>query len=115
MDLNTYAHAGMALELLQKWEKDFKEVTIVYNIEKSDDKRSLSNMNSFLFRNKIINEDEYKLIKGIIEKRNLVIHRMFVDYLNNNQMLIALTIDLSKDIEKSKELFVKLLENAKKV
>lgn len=40
---------------------------------------------------------------------------MFVDYLNNNQMLIALTIDLSKDIEKSKELFVKLLENAKKV
>ena len=67
MDLNVYAKVGIVLELVQKWEQQFKNVTVKYNIEKSDDKRSLSNMNSFLLRNKAINNEEYSLIKTIIE------------------------------------------------
>ena len=67
MDLNVYAKVGIVLELVQKWEQQFKNVTVKYNIEKSDDKRSLSNMNSFLLRNKVINDEQYNLIKSIIE------------------------------------------------
>ena len=59
---NIYIESGKVLELIQLFEKEFKELTIKYNIKESDDKRSLSNMASFLFRNNIINEEEYSCI-----------------------------------------------------
>ena len=46
---------GKILSKIQHWENEFKLLTQKYSIEKSDDKRSLSNMNSFLLRNNIIN------------------------------------------------------------
>ena len=74
-----YIESGKVLELIQLFEKEFKEVTLKYNIKESDDKRSLSNMSSFLFRNNIINEEEYSCIKKVIEIRNIIIHRLFID------------------------------------
>lgn len=74
-----YIEVGKVLELIQLFEKEFKDVTIKYNIEESNDKRSLSNMSSFLLRNNIINEYEYSCIKKVIEIRNIVIHRLFID------------------------------------
>ena len=76
---NIYIESGKVLELIQLFEKEFKELTIKYNIKESDDKRSLSNMASFLFRNNIINEEEYSCIKKVIEIRNIIIHRLFID------------------------------------
>ena len=89
-----YLLSGKVLHLIQTWENEFKLFTIKHNIEKSDDKRSLSNMNSFLLREKVINEKQYLMIKEIIEIRNFIIHRLFIsletlsqeelnDYLNN--------------------------------
>ena len=43
-----YLKAGKILELIQVFEKEFKILVEKYNISKSNDKRSLSNMNSFL-------------------------------------------------------------------
>ena len=65
-------------------------------IKESDDKRSLSNMASFLFRNNIINEEEYSCIKKVIEIRNIVIHRLFIDDEYNK-------IDKLKEMKKSIE------------
>ena len=110
MDLNVYAKVGIVLELVQKWEQQFKNVTVKYNIEKSDDKRSLSNMNSFLLRNKAINNEEYSLIKTIIEMRNMVIHRMFVDYNNDFIKIEMLAIKISNTINESFKLFERLLK-----
>ena len=89
-----YLLSGKVLHLIQTWENEFKLLTIKHNIEKSDDKRSLSNMNSFLLREKVINEKQFLTIKEIIEIRNFIIHRLFIsletlsqeelnDYLNN--------------------------------
>lgn len=75
---NLYLEVGMTLELIQKWENEFKLLTEYFNIEKSDDKRSLSNMNNFLYKNNYINDKEYLLIKRIIQYRNYVIHKLFV-------------------------------------
>ena len=74
-----YLESGKVLELIQIFEKEFKVVTEKYNIKESDDKRSLSNMASFLLRNKVVNEYEYTCIKKVIEVRNYVIHRLFID------------------------------------
>ena len=74
-----YIESGKVLELIQLFEKEFKELTLRYNIKECDDKRSLSNMASFLFRNNIINEEEYSCIKKVIEIRNIIIHRLFID------------------------------------
>ena len=74
-----YIESGKVLELIQLFEKEFKEVTLKYNIKESDDKRSLSNMASFLLRENVINEEEYSCIKKVIEIRNIVIHRLFID------------------------------------
>lgn len=104
-----YAMVGKTLELLQKWEVEFKKVTIFYNIEKSDDKRSLSNMNSFLLRNKVINDEQYNLIKSIIEMRNMIIHRMFVDYANNYEAIEKLLFNINNAIHDSFNLFESLI------
>ena len=82
VETNLYCKVGIILELIQKWEYDFKLVTVKFGIEKSDDKRSLSNMNSFLFRNGFIGKEDFELIKKIIEDRNVVIHRYFIDKVN---------------------------------
>lgn len=82
VEINLYCKVGIILELIQKWEYDFKLVTVKFGIEKSDDKRSLSNMNSFLFRNGFIGKEDFELIKKIIEGRNVVIHRYFIDKVN---------------------------------
>ena len=74
-----YIESGKVLELIQLFEKEFKEVTLKYNIKESDDKRSLSNMSSFLLRENVINEEEYPCIKKVIEIRNIIIHRLFID------------------------------------
>ena len=76
---NLYKEVGIILEMIQLWENEFKLLTQYFNIEKSDDKRSLSNMNNFLFRNKIINEEEFLVIKKVIEERNYIIHRLFLE------------------------------------
>ena len=39
-------------------------------------------MNSFLFRNGFIGKEDFELIKKIIEDRNVVIHRYFIDKVN---------------------------------
>lgn len=74
-----YYEIGKLLESIQLWEEEFKKITKLAHIEKSDDKRSLSNMNSFLLRQKVINENEYQIIKEVIEIRNIIIHRLFLD------------------------------------
>ena len=77
-----YLEIGKLLEKIQNWENEFKLFTIKNNIKESDDKRSLSNMNSFLFRNGFIGKEDFELIKKIIEGRNVVIHRYFIDKVN---------------------------------
>lgn len=84
MEDNVYLEVGKVLELIQLFEKEFKIITEKYNIKESDDKRSLSNMASFLLRNKIINDYEYSCIKRVIEIRNIVIHRLFIE--DNNRL-----------------------------
>lgn len=74
-----YIESGKVLELIQLFEKEFKELTLRYNIKESDDKRSLSNTASFLLRENVINEEEYSCIKKVIEIRNIIIHRLFID------------------------------------
>lgn len=100
-----YLKAGKILELIQVFEKEFKILVEKYNISKSNDKRSLSNMNSFLIRNKIINEEEYLVIKKVIEERNYIIHRLFIeseeDYLNRFNSIKEVVIK-SLEIFKSK-------------
>jgi transposase len=73
-----YLMMGKLLEKIQYWEAEFKKFTIKNNIEKSDDKRSLSNMNNFLHRNKHISDEQYNQIKEIIELRNIIIHQFFI-------------------------------------
>ncbi len=99
-----YIEVGKIIELIQKFENEFKLLTIKYNIEKSDDKRSLSNMSSFLLRNSIVNEKEYLIIKKVIEERNYIIHKLFIseniqDYRLND---IKETINNALNIFKSK-------------
>lgn len=102
-----YINVGKTLELIQLWETEFKVFTQKAHIEKSDDKRSLSNMNSFLLRNNIINEKEFLLIKKIIEIRNYIIHRLFLTindldisetecYLENAKVAINESINMFK-------------------
>lgn len=110
MNENIYLEIGKILCKIQHWENKFKLLTQKYNIEKSDDKRSLSNMNSFLLRNKAINNEEYSLIKTIIEMRNMVIHRMFVDYNNDFIKIEMLAIKISNTINESFKLFERLLK-----
>lgn len=80
MEEKVYTLTGNVLKLIQYWEEELKKLTIRKGIEKSDDKRSLSNMNSFLFRNGYIDENIYLSNKKVIEIRNVVIHRLFLDY-----------------------------------
>ena len=101
---NLHNEAGIVLELIQKWEQSFKEFTITNNIQESDDKRSLSNMASFLLRNKVVNEYEYTCIKKVIEVRNYVIHRLFIDDSENKINKIRImkdTINVVLDISYS--------------
>lgn len=77
-DIN-YHQIGEVLKLFQIWEEKFKIFTIKHGIEKSEDKRSLSNMASFLFKKNSIKEEEYLSIKKIIILRNYFIHRLFLD------------------------------------
>lgn len=104
VETNLYYKIGIILELIQKWEYDFKLVTIKYGIEKSDDKRSLSNMNAFLYKNGFINEEDYVLTKKIIEGRNVVIHRYFIDKVNEEFLDIFLDI-----LNESKRKFEQIL------
>lgn len=89
-----YLEAGKILELIQLWEEKFKLLTIKFNISESNDKRSLSNMNSFLLRNNIINNDEYLCIKKIIELRNFIIHRLFLEINTLNLLIVKEQLDL---------------------
>ena len=98
---NIYIESGKVLELIQLFEKEFKELTIKYNIKESDDKRSLSNMASFLLRNNI-NEEEYSCIKKVIEIRNIVIHRLFID---NEYNKIDKLKEMKKSIENALNIF----------
>ena len=98
MNENIYLEIGKILCKIQHWENEFKLLTQKYNIEKSDDKRSLSNMNSFLLRNNIINEKEYNCIKKVIEYRNFIIHKFFLENDNNKIDEINLEIDKSLNI-----------------
>ena len=103
--MNTfYLEVGKTMEIMQKWEEKLKLVTIKCNIQESDDKRSLSNMSSFLLRNSIVNEKEYLIIKKVIEERNYIIHKLFIseniqDYRLND---IKETINNALNIFKSK-------------
>lgn len=79
MNSINYHQIGEVLELFQHFEEKFKLFTIKHGIEKSDDKRSLSNMATFLLKTAKISEYDYSLIKKIIELRNYFIHRLFLD------------------------------------
>lgn len=100
-----YIEVGKTLELIQKWENEFKLLTQYFNIEKSDDKRSLSNMNSFLLRNNHINESEYLCIKKVIEIRNYIIHKLFLEEISfayENILNIQSTIKEALEIFETK-------------
>ena len=100
-----YLNVGKIISLIQNWENQFKNFTIKNHIEKSDDKRSLSNMNSFLFREKIINEKQYLLIKRVIEIRNYIIHRLFLELNDENvEQINSYLIDAEKIIAQTKEM-----------
>lgn len=85
MKNDLYIETGKILELIQFWEEELRKLTIKYNIQESDDKRSLSNMNSFLLKSNVITNDEYLCIKKVIEIRNIIIHRLFLE-LNNETL-----------------------------
>ena len=98
---DVYLESGKVLELIQLFEKEFKIIVEKYNIKESDDKRSLSNMASFLLRNKVVNEEEYLSIKKVIEVRNYVIHRLFIEDNFNKLEKIKMmkdTINVALDI-----------------
>ena len=100
-----YLESGKVLELIQLFEKEFKIIVEKYNIKESDDKRSLSNMASFLLRNKVVNDEEYLSIKKVIEVRNYVIHRLFIeDNFNRLEKIKVMkdTINVALDIFKKK-------------
>ena len=102
---DVYLESGKVLELIQLFEKEFKIIVEKYNIKESDDKRSLSNMASFLLRNKVVNEEEYLSIKKVIEVRNYVIHRLFIDDNYNKLEKIKVmqdTINVALEIFKMK-------------
>ena len=102
---DVYLESGKVLELIQLFEKEFKIIVEKYNIKESDDKRSLSNMASFLLRNKVVNEEEYLSIKKVIEVRNYVIHRLFTEDNFNKLEKIKMmkdTINVALDIFKLK-------------
>ena len=102
---DVYLESGKVLELIQLFEKEFKIIVEKYNIKESDDKRSLSNMASFLLRNKVVNEDEYLSIKKVIEVRNYVIHRLFIEENFNKLEKIKVmqdTINVALEIFKMK-------------
>ena len=99
---NLYTEAGIVLELIQKWENEFKLLTEYFKIEKSDDKRSLSNMNNFLYRNHYVDNNEYLLIKRIIQFRNYVIHKLFMENIQTAKINI---LSITKDIKESLEMF----------
>lgn len=100
MEEKVYILSGKVLKLIQFWEEEFKRLTIKNGIEKSDDKRSLSNMNSFLFRNKYIDESEYFSNKKIIEMRNVIIHRLFLDY-NDFEYIYKYLLECKEVVETS--------------
>ena len=102
-EMNLYNKIGMVLESIQIWEYTFKQVTIKFGIEKSDDKRSLSNMNSFLFRNNYISEEDFLLIKKIIEGRNVVIHRFYIDNVDET-FLDEYLVNLNKSKSKFEQI-----------
>ena len=80
--------------------EDIKNITIKCNIQESDDKRSLSNMCSFLLRNNYINNDEYLILKEVIKLRNILIHRLFIDYKDDTITFLLLLINtVNKSIE----------------
>ena len=100
-----YLESGKVLDLIQLFEKEFKIIVEKYNIKESDDKRSLSNMASFLLRNKVVNDEEYLSIKKVIEVRNYVIHRLFIeDNFNRLEKIKVMkdTINVALDIFKKK-------------
>lgn len=100
MEEKVYILSGKVLKLIQFWEEEFKRLTIKNGIEKSDDKRSLSNMNSFLFRNEYIDENEYFSNKKIIEMRNVIIHRLFLDY-NDFEYIYRYLLECKEVVETS--------------
>ena len=100
-----YIEVGKTMELMQKWEEKLKLVTIKCNIQESDDKRSLSNMCSFLLKNNFINDDEYLILKEVIKLRNILIHRFFIDYSGDAINLLFL---LQNTVDKSIEILEKI-------
>ena len=62
-------------------------------------------MASFLLRNKVVNDEEYLSIKKVIEVRNYVIHRLFIeDNFNRLEKIKVMkdTINVALDIFKKK-------------
>lgn len=106
MNEDIYIEIGKTLENIQNWENKFKLFTQKNNIEKSDDKRSLSNMNNFLLRNRYISNDENLLIKSIIEYRNFIIHKSFIDNKTEDEIIYKIN-EINSLINKSINIFNK--------
>lgn len=103
-----YSKVGQVLYLIQMWEEELKKVTIINHIVESDDKRSLSNMNAFLLRKAVLTEEQFLLMRKVIDVRNFVIHRLYLDLNDEDKMIDKLNemIDL---INTTRNILINLL------
>lgn len=75
-----YFAVGKIIQQGQEWENAFRKLCGAYNLKIGDlEKSTLNKMSGLLFKKKYLNKDEYEQLKGIINLRNIINHKYFLD------------------------------------
>ena len=78
---DVYPAVGQIIRAAQEWERDFKalvRLTIPGHVRNIDGS-PLNKLNDALLKYEILTEREYRDLKGVIEDRNYINHRFFLE------------------------------------
>lgn len=82
---SVYNAVGQIIMNSQKWEEDFKNLAKQLNINvKKVEKLSLNKLNDALNKNGIVNDNYFEKLKNIINIRNHINHRFFLEEFNDS-------------------------------
>lgn len=75
-----YTAVGKIIEVAQNWEKDYKELTSLLNINIKDiNNSSLNKLNNILHKEDKLTQKEYNDLAKVIDARNYINHEFFLE------------------------------------
>lgn len=76
-----YKAIGKIIESAQEWERDYKKLAKMLNIEiENIDTSSLNRINNRLFEENKLSQKDYDNLKQVINDRNFINHEFFLEY-----------------------------------